>query len=209
MRIVTTRPAARCAVCHDDLEPSALQAVCPGCELRGHLGCLIDARGCPTLGCCRGRPGASPLAAPAPAPPATSPPAPAPPATHRRVGPIGGFAGGLAAAWAVAFASELSPPGAAALELRREMRELRVVLELYREDTGVYPERVDDLLVPTAPGWRGPYYQGFAFGPVLSLLDPWGSPYRVSRVDGGAELASSGRDRARGTDDDVVVRVGR
>lgn len=224
MRIVTTRPAVRCAVCHDDLEPSALQAVCPGCELRGHLGCLIDARGCPSLGCGRGRPPTgsavalpSPPPPPAPGPPPAPPTLPAPsPSTgrgddsprRRVVGPVAGFAGGLAVAAVVVVGNELAPPGAVALELRREMRELRVVLELYREDTGQYPERIDDLLVPTAPGWRGPYYQGFATGPVESLLDPWGAPYRLICGGPGVSILSCGPDRARGTEDDVFVLVG-
>lgn len=49
MRVLTKRPARRCAVCHDDLAPAAGRA-CSRCATRGHRACLAEL-GCPTLGC--------------------------------------------------------------------------------------------------------------------------------------------------------------
>lgn len=65
----------------------------------------------------------------------------------------------------------------------------RAIGEFFKE-TGVYPEKLDDLITPPAgvDNWRGPYWNS---GKVLPL-DPWKRTYVYRRKDDGFELFSTG-----------------
>jgi hypothetical protein len=206
VRVVAIRSPRRCAACHDGLDGPGLQAVCPGCEVRGHTECLLELARCPTLGCA-GR--SSPSARRLVVPPS--------PVSFDWLGHVSTclhwgslalwitFLCALPAQW---FLRRLHGPSAEVLALRRGVRELRIALELHHQDTGRYPESHAGLLRSTRAGWRGPYL-GARYGTALERLDPWGRAYWIDGQVDRAELRSSGPDRELHTADDVVVRVSR
>jgi len=74
-------------------------------------------------------------------------------------------------------------------------------LDLYEMDTGAYPEKLEDLISAPAnlDGWDGPYIKKMP-------KDSWGKPYFYKcpgEHNKDYDLASSGRDRVIGTDDDI------
>jgi len=75
------------------------------------------------------------------------------------------------------------------------------VLDLYEMDTGIYPEKLEDLLDSPSglEGWDGPYLKKMP-------KDPWGRPYYYKTPgehNKDYDLASSGRDGVMGNEDDV------
>lgn len=44
-------PAARCAICHDDLRGAPDETACAECKVPFHVDCRADLARCPTLGC--------------------------------------------------------------------------------------------------------------------------------------------------------------
>jgi len=202
VRVVAIRSPRRCAACHDGLDGPDLQAVCPGCEVRGHPECLSELARCPTLGCTQQRS----------------------PVVRRAVEPEGPARGAAlgCAGWALFFAcatllathpvdelvARIGWPSATTRELRRGVRELRIALELHHQDTGRYPESHAGLLRSTRAGWRGPYL-GARYGVAHERLDPWGRAYWIDGQVDRAELRSSGPDGEPHTADDVVVQVTR
>lgn len=72
-------------------------------------------------------------------------------------------------------------------------------LDLYRLDSGRYPEKLDDLLVKPAGAlaWNGPYFKK-----PNALTDPWGEPYKYKFPGdhGEFDLFSLGADKAEGGD---------
>jgi hypothetical protein len=82
-----------------------------------------------------------------------------------------------------------------------------VALRRFREDTGAYPEALDQLLntpddARLAAAWRGPYLQD-----PLALYDPWGRILRYKAPgefsDEGYDLWSVGPDGRDATYDDI------
>lgn len=73
----------------------------------------------------------------------------------------------------------------------------------YYMDMDEYPKSLEELL--RNPGknegkWDGPYLE-----PAIIPNDPWGQPYRYETSrDGGFAIASGGRDRSFGSDDDIT-----
>ena len=69
----------------------------------------------------------------------------------------------------------------------------------FREDVGVYPERLDDLVAAPSgsAGWKGPYLEGGLPD------DPWGTAYRYGKHRDEYLIVSAGPDRAFDTSDDV------
>lgn len=90
---------------------------------------------------------------------------------------------------------------------RAQIEGLAKALDLYRLDTGRYPDSDKGLLALTArpddePRWDGPYLQKSA------PTDPWGRnyQYRSPGEHGDFDLFSFGRDgRPGGTDEDADV----
>ena len=96
-----------------------------------------------------------------------------------------------------------------------ELEYIAAALDLYRMDTGVYPDAEQGLeaLLDAPAGredaWRGPYLRRGELP-----RDPWGAPYRLQRdeTSGGLRLISFGRDGApggEGEDRDIVLPLER
>ena len=72
---------------------------------------------------------------------------------------------------------------------------LSSALDLYEIDNGVYPERLEDLMVKpsNAPNWKGPYLK-------RKPVDPWGNPYmyKYPGTHGDYDLMSYGKSGAEG-----------
>lgn len=77
---------------------------------------------------------------------------------------------------------------------------LSSALDLYEIDNGVYPERLEDLMVKpsNAANWKGPYLK-------KKPLDPWGNPYvyKYPGTHGDYDLASYGRTGSEGGSDEI------
>ena len=78
-----------------------------------------------------------------------------------------------------------------------QVQNIASILDLYRLDTGRYPERLEDLVEqpPDAPSWNGPYIQRRD-----GLIDPWGRPYeyRFPGQHGAYDLFTLGADGTPG-----------
>lgn len=78
-----------------------------------------------------------------------------------------------------------------------QIQNISSILDLYRLDTGRYPERLEDLVEqpPDAPNWNGPYIQRRD-----GLIDPWGRPYeyRFPGQHGAYDLFTLGADGSPG-----------
>jgi general secretion pathway protein G len=78
-----------------------------------------------------------------------------------------------------------------------QVQNIASILDLYRLDTGRYPERLEDLVEqpPDAPNWNGPYIQRRD-----GLIDPWGRPYeyRFPGQHGAYDLFTLGADGTPG-----------
>jgi general secretion pathway protein G len=74
-------------------------------------------------------------------------------------------------------------------------------LDLYEMDMGEYPPRLEDLIQsPGSENWDGPYLKKLP-------KDPWGAEYYYKYPGDHAldyDLASKGKDRTLGTEDDVT-----
>lgn len=94
---------------------------------------------------------------------------------------------------------------------RRDSAEVQVnqlsgILDLYRLDTGRYPEDLEALVEQPsdADGWNGPYVRK-----ADALIDPWGEAY-VYRMPGEhgrfdlMSLGADGREGGEGEDADIV-----
>ncbi len=191
MRIVATRPAVRCGLCHDDLAPDALLAVCAGCELRGHLDCVVEARRCPSLGCTR------PARIFASSPRSS---APVPRAWWRRIAALA-----LALACVMGIACRVHDDVCAHVgylgyrhlkRMRGDMRAINDALDLYKVDCGRYPDQLHDLWVrpPDVKRWGPePYLKEYP------PRDPWGNEYLYRSQPGARpELFSLGADGRTG-----------
>jgi general secretion pathway protein G len=84
----------------------------------------------------------------------------------------------------VGIAGKAQIDRARSLAAEQQLAALRIALECYAADTGVYPTTEQGLsalvkipsLSPVPTGWRGPYLSRAV------PLDPWGRPYEY-RVD--------------------------
>lgn len=137
---------------------------------------------------------------------------------HRRRGPS--FPLGVASLKVAAILALLAVAGAAMVartrppppvpearkldRARLSLANLRVALEMYRDDCGAYPSTQDGLAALIHPpdpdsGWKGPY---------ISMLkqDLWGTPFQY-RLDASTNLVlfGCGPDRLPETEDDLVV----
>jgi hypothetical protein len=85
--------------------------------------------------------------------------------------------------------------------------DLALCIDLYRKDCGVYPLRLNDLVMrsdalPAKTSWNGPYVRGVEY-----RLDPWGNALRYEapgKINTDSyDLCSHGPDGERDTDDDI------
>ena len=80
---------------------------------------------------------------------------------------------------------------------------LKMALEMYRFDLGVYPTKEEGLQALIAnPGfesWKGPYIEVEDSQPPP---DPWGHEFRYMLADGKPQIDSAGPDGTFGTMDD-------
>ncbi len=87
---------------------------------------------------------------------------------------------------------------------RLSLANLRVALELYRQDCGAYPSTdagLASLIHPPSPDlrWQGPY--------ITELKnDLWGTPFQYRRTETNLFLFGCGPDRRPETADDLVVK---
>ena len=83
----------------------------------------------------------------------------------------------------------------------RELNNLRIALEHFRQDCGRYPETSEGLKTlinnPGIPEWNGPYVN-------LIKPDPWKQHYRYNLDNGKVILFSCGPDRIQRTNDDLT-----
>lgn len=224
MRIVTTRAAARCAVCHDDLGEVAV--ACAGCDARGHVDCWTDLGRCPSLGCA----------------PREAVGSPKPRRRWRLLGLLGvGTAGG-----ALSTTAAREKPGPRGGSFRRvelvarssllgllvvtslgllaavvtvnvrgrrlhggdrtlqDMKAIRDALELFRVDCGYYPDTLDALWIRPANAQKwGPEPYLKEYPPK----DPWGNEYQYRRGNFDFELGNEYLHR-RGNWDFEIVSYG-
>ncbi|MEQ8785576.1 MAG: type II secretion system protein GspG [Pirellulaceae bacterium] len=87
-------------------------------------------------------------------------------------------------------------------------------IQLYKLNTGVYPEQLNDLVVMpsgmTLEKWKGPYLEAGKSVPK----DPWGNDYTYQKQDASALksgvsvspfiITSKGEDGNAGTEDDIT-----
>ncbi len=197
MRIVGTRPAARCAVCHDDLD--LLAVACAGCASVGHVECWADLGRCSTLGCARSGP------------------------ARRRVAVVvaervEAGSGGLWDARLMELLTVVAIVGLLAAVVTvnvmgqghgprvqrpaADMKAIRDALELYKVDCGRYPDRLDALWIrpPGLPRWGPePYLKEYP------PKDPWGNEYVYGyEGEGRFEIVSYGADGAPGGQDETA-----
>ena len=196
MRIVTTRGAARCAVCHDDLD--LLAVACAGCASVGHVECWAELGRCSTLGCARGGPGPRRRAIVVPPPPKAVP----------WSFPVGllellGVTVVLGLVAAVVTVNVMGRGhGPRVQRPAADMKAIGDALDLYRVDCGHYPDRLDALWIrpPGATGWGPePYLKEYP------PKDPWGNEY-VYRYEGEGrfEIVSYGADGEPGGQDETA-----
>ena len=81
---------------------------------------------------------------------------------------------------------------------------LAAAIDLYELDNGVFPEKMEDLVVDpgTVRNWRGPYLKkGIP-------KDPWGNPYSYKNPGvhnpSSYDLSSAGHDGQPSTSDDIT-----
>ncbi|MFC1707760.1 type II secretion system protein GspG, partial [Planctomycetota bacterium] len=70
-------------------------------------------------------------------------------------------------------------------------------ITMFHNDTGRFPQGLDELIEGSEEGWDGPYIQGG----MKALRDPWGNDYYYSYTGAGSppyELGSYGSDEAPG-----------
>lgn len=86
---------------------------------------------------------------------------------------------------------------------RLSLANLRVALEIYKDDCGTYPAAGEGLAALVHPpvqdsGWNGPY--------IFDLKnDLWGSPFQYIPAETNLLLFGCGPDRQAGTADDIAV----
>jgi len=84
---------------------------------------------------------------------------------------------------------------------RRELQAMQSALELFRTDTGRYPDASEGLralvLNPGVDGWNGHYVN-------LVKPDPWRTPYLYTTSTTPPGLRSCGPDLKPFTDDDIL-----
>lgn len=192
MRIVTTRGAARCAVCHDDLD--LLAVACAGCASVGHVECWAELGRCSTLGCARSGRAPRRIAAPGRLP-----------APHwlldtylvELLATV--LVVGLVAA--VVTVNVMGRRHSGPNRPAADMKAIADALDLYRVDCGRYPDTLDALWIrpPGARKWGPePYLKEYP------PKDPWGNEYQyVPSVGGGRpEITSWGADNGPGGDEE-------
>jgi general secretion pathway protein G len=87
---------------------------------------------------------------------------------------------------------------------RLSLANVRVALEIFKDDTGAYPAAQEGLAALVHPptttnGWRGPY--------VYELKnDLWGTPFQYELTSTNVALFCCGPDRLPGTPDDIVIQ---
>ena len=85
---------------------------------------------------------------------------------------------------------------------RKEVRNIRIATEHFREDTGDYPTMEQGLkalvLNPGITNWNGYYI-------TLLKPDPWRSEYQYRVSNNVITIFSRGRDRLPDTDDDIIA----
>jgi general secretion pathway protein G len=179
----------RCAICHDDSLDDVL--LCPECRTLVHAECRVGVA-CPTLGCAHGS-RRHPRRA-----------------QVRRVPPPGvdagswlstltcwlliGGAGWLGLGW-LTTPTMAQGPRARLERARADMRSIGQALDLYKIDTGEYPEQLKSLWERPVDVrcWNGPYLQEYP------PRDPWGGDYGYVRSSPTFyEILSDGADGARG-----------
>lgn len=202
MRIVTTRAAARCAVCHDDLD--LLAVACAGCASVGHVECWAELGRCSTLGCARGGPGPRRRAIVVPSPPTEAVPWSFPVGLFELLG-VTVILGLLAAVVTVNVMGQSRCGRACSVRISAEMKAIGDALDLYKVDCGHYPDRLEALWErpPGAKKWGPePYLKEYP------PKDPWGNEY-VYRYEGERrfEIVSFGADGAPGGQDDLSSRT--
>lgn len=98
------------------------------------------------------------------------------------------------------------PPNSDARKIDRSrlsLANLRVALEIYKDDCGSYPAAGEGLAALVHPpvqdsGWKGPY--------IYDLKnDLWGSPFQYALAETNVTLFGCGPDRQAGTADDITV----
>ena len=195
MRIVQVRPAARCAVCHDELDARAV--ACPGCASVGHAACWAALGRCSTLGC-------------GPAAPARRLPATA--AFLERAEPpeLGvartcvGLLVVLGGLWFMAqfvFVARMGQGHKARVQrAAADMKAIGDALDLYKVDCEHYPDRLEALWERPAGAWTwGPEPYLKEYPPK----DPWGNEYQYRyEVGSRFEIVSYGADGAPGGQDE-------
>lgn len=190
MRIVTVRPARRCAVCHAEFAEEASAASCLACQARAHVGCFLALARCPTLGCgpARRLPAtAAFLARPEPGPP------------RGCCGSLLGLGLGwcLFVLYVLLFAEHRLEQGHEARVQRTaaDMKAIGEAIELFRADVGRDPERLSDLWErPADPRRWGPAPYLREYPPK----DPWGNEYVLEVQPDQLRLVSYGADGAPG-----------
>src|SRR5215467_10409543 len=84
-----------------------------------------------------------------------------------------------------------------------DIKSFETNLDLYRLDTGNYPQTLDAMITnPGDPKWNGPYIKN----QDKIQMDPWGHPYAYKTPgDNGRDydIISAGADGQPGTADDV------
>jgi len=82
---------------------------------------------------------------------------------------------------------------------------LGTALDLYEQDVGQYPEKLDELIQDSGKStWRGPYLKS-----TTIPMDPWGNAYTYAPpgqndTSGFYELSSNGPDGNANTEDDIT-----
>ncbi len=173
MRIVTVRPARRCAVCHGAFDVELSAATCLDCQVRAHVGCFVELARCPMLGCGPSAPVARRGPATAAFVERAEPPEPGVARTCL------GLLVALGILWFMAqfvFVARMGQGHQARVQrVAADMKAIGDALDLFKVDCGHYPARLEAL-------WERPADAPRRWGPEPYLKeyppkDPWGNEY--------------------------------
>jgi general secretion pathway protein G len=88
------------------------------------------------------------------------------------------------------------------VRVSQDLRVLRDAMELYRSDTGVLPNSMQDLMEcpDNLEGWSGPYLKRFP-------KDPWNEEYLIFKSQRGVWVGTFGADRLPGAEEDFFIDI--
>jgi general secretion pathway protein G len=84
---------------------------------------------------------------------------------------------------------------------RASIGALTSAVQTFQIDLARLPGELGELFSdPGDPNWQGPYLMGSKD----AMVDPWGTPFSISKSGGSFKISSAGPDKSMGTEDDIT-----